>query len=52
MDILYGVRKVLEGTGDAVLAVAVDLEMDNKRAGGGKLVAFLLILSDTDAIFI
>lgn len=35
MDILYGVRKVQEGTGDAVLAVAVDLEMDNKGAGGG-----------------
>lgn len=47
MDILYGVRKVQEGTGDAVLAVAVDLEMDNKGAGGGKLVALSLFLSHT-----
>lgn len=46
MDILYGVRKVQEGTGDAVLAVAVDLEMDNKGAGG-KLVALSLFLSHT-----
>lgn len=35
-----------------MLAVAVDLEMDNKGVGGGKLVAFLLILSDTEAIFV
>lgn len=48
MDILYGVRKVQEGTGDAVLAVAVDLEMDNKGAGGGgELVALSLFLSHT-----